>query len=301
MSIDVTMDAPLAPEAAMEVPLMRRFYWSLRRELWEYRSLYLVPLGMSALVLIGSLIGLVTLPDKLRAATALDPVQQQLHIQQPYAFAALLLMGSTFLVAVFYCLDTLYGERRDRSILFWKSLPVSDVTTVLAKASIPIIFLPVVTLLVTVATWVIMFLLASVRLAGTGLSVGLHLSFAQMSATLFYHLILGHGLWYAPIWGWLLFCSAWAKRVPFLWATLPLLAVGLVEKIAFNTSHFANWIGYRFMTGPDNAPHRESAMVMITSATPAQFLTSPGLWVGLALAAGLLLLAVRLRREHGPI
>ena len=55
-------------------------------------------------------------------------------VEQPYTFAAFLLMGTTFIVAMFYCLEALYGERRDRSILFWKSLPVSDLTTVLAKA-----------------------------------------------------------------------------------------------------------------------------------------------------------------------
>ena len=51
-------------------------------------------------------------------------------------------MLTAFLVGVFYCLDALHGERRDRSILFWKSLPVSDLTTVLAKASVPCRVLP---------------------------------------------------------------------------------------------------------------------------------------------------------------
>ena len=51
-------------------------------------------------------------------------------------------MFTTFIVGVFYCLDALHGERRDRSILFWKSLPVSDLTTVLSKASIPLVVLP---------------------------------------------------------------------------------------------------------------------------------------------------------------
>ncbi len=53
-------------------------------------------------------------------------MRQREMITQPYDFAALLIMGVTFVVAVFYCLDALHGERRDRSILFWKSLPVSD-------------------------------------------------------------------------------------------------------------------------------------------------------------------------------
>ena len=54
------------------------------------------------------------------------------------------IMFATFLVGIFYCLDALHGERRDRSILFWKSLPVSDLTTVLSKASIPFAVLPLI-------------------------------------------------------------------------------------------------------------------------------------------------------------
>ena len=61
-------------------------------------------------------------------------------------------MGTTFIVGIFYCLDALYGERRDRSILFWKSLPVSDLTTVLSKASIPLVVLPLLAFAITVVT-----------------------------------------------------------------------------------------------------------------------------------------------------
>ncbi len=281
----------------------RLMYWAVRRELWESRSIYIAPLAVAALILAGFLISTIHLPDKMRAALALDPVQQHKLIEQPYTFAALLLMFSTIVVAVFYCLDALYGERRDRSVLFWKSLPVSDTTTVLSKAMIPVVVLPLLTFVITVVTHGIMLLLASARLAGTGLSVWSHLSFAQMSVILFYHLVVGHGLWYAPFWGWLLLCSAWSKRAPFLWATLPLLAVGLVEKIAFSTSHFAGWLGYRFMGGPAGATADSGPMTMasITPATPAQFLASPGFWFGLAVTAAFLAAAVRLRRYREPI
>ena len=71
----------------------------------------------------------------MQVASTLDPMLQIEFIAQPYTYAALLLMFTTFIVAVFYCLDALHGERRDRSILFWKSLPVSDLTTVLSKAT----------------------------------------------------------------------------------------------------------------------------------------------------------------------
>ena len=303
MNTDAMAEAPVEPQVVADITPIRRLAWSVRRELWEYRSIYLAPLAVAALIVVGSVIGLVRLPETLRAAAALDAIHQQAAVEQHYTFAALLLMFTTLVVGVFYCLDALYGERRDRGILFWKSLPVSDTTTVLAKATIPLVILPLVTFGVTVATQAIMLLLASGRLIGTGLSVWSHLSFGRMVAILLVHLVLGHGLWYAPFWGWLLLVSAWSRRAPLLWAVLPPLAVGLVEKIAFGTSYFAAFLGHRFMGGPGGMASGGEPMTLaaVTAGTPAQFLASPGFWLGLALTAAFLAAAVRLRRDRGPV
>jgi ABC-2 type transport system permease protein len=288
-----------APAAISEA---QRFLWCVRRELWENRYIYLAPLAVAALIVLGFVLGLAQLPETLRGVSALHPMQQHDRIEQPYAFAALLLMFTTFLVAMFYCLDALYGERRDRSILFWKSLPVSDLTTVLSKATIPFVVIPMLTWVITVATQGIMLLLAEGRLAGTGLSVWSRVSFGQMAWILFFHLLVGHGFWYAPFWGWTLLCSAWSRRAPYLWAILPLLAVTLVERIAFNTSYFGGWLAHRFMGGPEGLPPSGSPMTMAAlTPTPGQFLTSPGFWFGLALATVFLAAAVRLRRYREPI
>jgi ABC-2 type transport system permease protein len=284
----------------------RRMYWSVRRELWESRSIYIAPLAVAALILAGFLISAIHLPDKMRAALALNPMQRHELIEKPYNFAALLIMGTTFIVAVFYCLDALHGERRDRSILFWKSLPVSDLTTVLSKASIPLVVLPLLTFAITVVTHWIMLLLSTAVLLGSGLSVTTlwtHLPLWHMSLMLLYHLLAIHALWYAPIFGGLLLVSGWARRAPFLWAALPLLAIGVVEKIAFNTSHFAAMLGHRISGGPEGAASTVGGMSMdsLTQLTPGQFLISPGLWIGLAVTAVFLAAAVRLRRYREPI
>src|SRR6266581_2237723 len=150
----------------------RRMYWLVRRELWENRSIYIAPLAVAAVILFGFLISTIHLPDKMRAALALDPAKQHELIEQPYSFAALLIMGTTFIVTVFYCLDALHGERRDRSILFWKSLPVSDLTTVLSKASIPLVVLPLLTFTITVAMQLIMLLQTSLVLIFHDMSPG---------------------------------------------------------------------------------------------------------------------------------
>jgi ABC-2 type transport system permease protein len=288
------------------IPASRRMYWSVRRELWESRSIYIAPLAIAALILIGFLISTIHLPDKMRAASALNPMQQHELIQQPYNFAALLIMATTFIVSLFYCLDALHSERRDRSILFWKSLPVSDLTTVLSKASIPLVVLPLLTFAITIVTQGIMLLLSTAILLAHGLSVATlwnHVSLFQMSLMLLYHLLAIHVFWYAPIYCWLLLVSAWARRAAFLWAALPLLAVGIVEKIAFNTSHFAAMLQHRLGGGPEGVAFSAGNMSMdpLTQLTPGRFMISPGLWIGLAIAAACLAAAVRLRRYQGSI
>ncbi len=291
----------MAPPAASPT---RSVYWSVRRELFEYRSIYIAPLAVAALFLFGYLISAIRLPHKLQAA-ALDPIQQHKLIVHPYDVAALLIMGATFIIALFYSVDALHGERRDRSILFWKSLPVSDLTTVLSKASIPLVVIPLLTFAITVVTQFVMLLLSSAVLLGSGLSLATlwtQVSLPQTSLLLLYHLVTVHALWYAPIYAWLLMVSGWARRAPFLWATLPLLAIGVVEKIAFNTTHFAAMLGNR-MSGDAAAVTVPGSMPMdpMTHITPGHFLGSPGLWIGLAIAAALLAAAVRLRRYQGPI
>lgn len=304
---NVIAESQLRSEAVApgETSAAGRMYWSVRRELWENRSIYLAPLSVAALFLAGFFIGLIHLPERMRAAAALSPMQQHAAIGQPYVLVALMLMAIDLVVALFYCLDALYGERRDRSVLFWKSLPVSDLTTVLAKTSIPILVLPLVTFAVTVATHFIMLLVSSAVLAGSNMSVATlwaNVPFFRTSAINLFHLVVFHGIWYAPFYGWLLMVSAWAKRAPFLWATLPPVAIGTVEKLAFNTSHFATMVKYRLMGGPESAaPAGRMTMDMLAPHHLGQFLTSPGLWIGLAITAAFLFAAVRLRRNQAPI
>ena len=282
----------------------QRFYWSVRRELWETRSLYLAPLAVAVLIVVASLVGAVHLPERLRDAS-LAPAAQQDLVEQPFTFAALLLMFSTLVVGVFYAVEALQAERRDRSILFWKSLPVSDLMTVVAKASVPIVILPLVTWAVTVVTQAVMMMIGSARLVGSDPAIASrwsHLSLVQMAGILFVHLLFGHGLWWAPLWGWLLMVSAWARRAAFLWATLPLLAVALLERIAFNTSYFTGLLIYRLGGGPMGFEPSGRAMSMgaITLAGPAQFLTDFGFWSGLAALAIFVAVAARIRRARGP-
>lgn len=292
---------------AVEISAARRFYWSVRRELWEYRSIYMGPLAVGAVVVIGFLIALVSLPGRMRAASALG--ERELHevIEQPFLIAALMIMGVEMFVAVVYSLDALYGERRDRSVLFWKSLPVSDLTTVLSKASIPILLLPFVAWIATVATQLVMLLVGSAVLAASGMRAApmwTHVPLLETSWINFAHLVTFHGIWYAPLYAWLLLVSAWATRAPFLWAVLPPVAVGIFERVAFGSGHFARILQTYFLGDPSDEPSEmtmEMSMDMLAPPTLEHFFTDPRLWIGLTVTAAFLLAAVRLRRVRGPM
>ena len=292
-------------DTSVAIGAWRRFAWSLRRELWESRSIYLAPLAVAAVIVVGALLAAFQLPDKMRAAAALAPPARHEAIVQHYLVASLLLMATTFVVAAFYCFDAFQSERRDRSILFWKSLPVSDLTTVLAKASIPLVVLPLLTVALTFVVHVVMLLVGSAALAASGQAGMLwsEVDLPRMTVLILYHMVTVHALWYAPIYAWLLLVSAWANRVPWLWATLPLLAIGTVERIAFGSTHFALFIAARFAGAPEGDDfHTPGSMLdPLMRMMPGKFLASPGLWIGLAVAAAFLFAAVRLRRSRGPL
>jgi ABC-2 type transport system permease protein len=290
--------------APVESSATRLFYWSLRRELWENRAIYLGPLAAAALFLLGYLINMINLRRRLQGGGMLDPAQQHAVLAAPYEMAGALIMGTGFIVGIFYSLDALYGERRDRSILFWKSLPVSDLTSVLSKVTIPLVVLPLLSFAITVVTQAIMLLASRVVLLGTGLNLAIlwtQSSFLRFTLLLLYHIVTVHGLWYAPFYGWLLLVSAWAPRAPFIWAFLPPFAISGFEKLAFNTSHFLTMLKDR-LAGPENPAAPGSTLMQVMAAlTPGQFFSLPGLWIGLAIAGICLAAAVRLRKSRGPI
>ncbi len=285
----------------------RPFYWSVRRELWENRSIYIAPLIVAAVELFGFLVSSIGLPDRRRAVLLLGPAKARAAIGVPYDVAAIMLILTAFVVGVFYCLDALYGERRERSILFWKSLPVSDRTTVLSKTSVPLLVLPLVTFVTIVGTQLLMLLWTSILLMTHGMSPAstwTYLPLFQQCVVLLY----GLGaitVWHAPIYGWALLVSGWARRATFLWAVLPVFAIAVFEKITFNTSHFAGLVKDRLLGFAPNAfafgLHRGVAIDSLVQLTPGRYLSTPGLWLGLVFAAVCIAAAIRLHRYRGPL
>jgi len=212
----IPLSSPAKPAATVLSPT-RPFVCCVRRELWENRSVYLAPLAVAGVVLFGFVIsataGIWTSPLHI------DPTASPDKLADPYGFAAAFVLGTAFIVSFFYSIDCLYGERRDRSILFWKSLPVSDLTTVLSKAFIPLVFLPCSPMrsrsslnvsCCCTARWSSPLADKASRCSGRSYIC------SRCLPDLLFHIVTVHMLWYTPIYAWLLLVSAWAppRSVP---------------------------------------------------------------------------------------
>ena len=197
----MTIDSNLMPEAggapiagvepaAVAQTSTQPFQWSVRRELWEYRSIYIAPLAAAAVVLFGFVLGAINLPDAIRqfeAREGVDPGNQLgMAAMAVMAATAMVVIVTGVIVGMFYCLGALHNERRDRSLLFWKSLPVSDLTAVAAKATIPLVVLPLVTLVVVAAMQLIMLMVSTVALLLNNIdpmALWARLPFAELAET----------------------------------------------------------------------------------------------------------------------
>ncbi|HET8887920.1 MAG TPA: ABC transporter permease [Candidatus Angelobacter sp.] len=290
--------------APRTISFFRSFYWSVRREFWENRLIYVAPLAAAAIFLGSLIVNMIALRHRMHGVWPVGALRQHDALALPYELSAALIMGIAMVVGIFYSLDALYGERRDRSILFWKSMPVSDLTTVLSKMAIPLVIIPVLSYAITLVTHFIMLLLASAVLVGSGANIaalGTQESFFRFSLNLFYHMLTVHGLWYAPLYAWLLLVSAAAPRAPFVWAVLPPLVVWGVEKMAFNTTYFLALLKVRLMGPPDPEMTMPPNTDFMSTLIPRHFFDQPGLWAGLGVAAVFLAIAIRLRRYRGPV
>jgi ABC-2 type transport system permease protein len=295
---------------ALTVSATRPMYWSVRRELWENRSIYVAPLAVAAVYLVGFLISLIWLPRSMRGMGAPDSTPLIIQLAMPYAHAGMLIEVIAFMVGIFYSLEALHGERRDRTILFWKALPVSDLTTVVAKASIPLVVLPLLAFAITVPLQLAMRLLNAAVLLLSGMSTSTPWAppLFEMQLVLLYS-VIAIALWHAPLYMWLLLVSGWARRAAFLWAVLPPLAIAAAEYIAFHTHYLGSLMQDRlvgfaaraFDLKDKNGVAVDPHFIPLAQLAPGRFLSSPSLWLGLIVAGGLLAAAVRLRRYREPL
>jgi ABC-2 type transport system permease protein len=286
----------------------------VRREFWEHRVLWMAPLAVAGTLLFCALPAHVN-PDLSPQDRAewLDPQ----HRAGVFAFAQWALSLPHFLVMVivlnFYLLDCLNAERKDRSILFWKSLPVSDGATVGSKLLVGLVIVPFGVFLVALVTNLLFTAIWNTR-AALGHSEAFvlwdTLAWLKVEILMLYGLVVSI-LWYAPLAAYLLLVSAWARRNVFLWATLPPLLAVIVERIAFGTHFVGGLIQYRtwgiwsalglpleaghsmIRVGHDNLV---SFTALFDDLNIGLLFTNIDLWLGVIVAAALAVAAARIRR-----
>ena len=281
----------------------RPYVWSVRRELWENRSVWIAPVIVGFVAVAGFIATIPALATNVAQLAGPDVDKAHTFVHGPYGAAAMLGFAVAFLVGVFFCLDALSGERRDRSVLFWKSLPVSDATAVLAKATIPLAVLPALVFAVTVAAFVVIATLSALILDGASTDLLFHHVQPVRSTIAVLYAVIVIALWHAPIYAWLLLVSAWARRAALIWAVLPWLVIVTLERLLFQSGRFAAYLGF-LLTGWATRAfgwQDDSMTNVLGSLRPLEVVRLPAIWIGLAFAVACLIGAIRLRRTSEPL
>lgn len=300
---------------------MNRFLGLLKRELQEHPALYVGPLGVnlfvavSALLLVARAIG--SAETLRRIAGYIDMADDRAREFGGTALLATpmwLVVVVTISIGYFYFIDCLYAERKDRTILFFKSFPVSDSETVLSKLFCGVIVLPALSLAALAVTQLFVLAVISIALAAAGASpAGLWSARSILSNWAFtFYVLVSCALWYAPFIAFLLLVSAWAKRAVFLWSVLPFFVIQaeflLPGRNFIAPLIFGHMSGYpaaafafndRVMAGDQAALQelfRDGGISPLSLADPGGFFGDPNLWVGAVVAALFVTAAIWLRR-----
>jgi ABC-2 type transport system permease protein len=306
---------------------MKSMQWLIRREFWENKGMFFwAPLVVGAILV--AFIGFTTLYFGVQ-------YQQVANVGEEERAAIVHMMASAYMtssvpiflmmtvIVFFYALSALYDDRRDRSILFWKSLPISDRATVISKVVAALVVAPLICSVVAIATSLLLLVFVCISLAINGV----HIVAALISDPALYLAplaVLGllpvYFLWALPTVGWLLLVSSWARSKVFLWAVgSPLLALVVVKwatyefQTGWNVDWLAEhivarglagvvpgiWLVFAHVAGGGMVIHSEhKAALDLTEVFGRSWgtLATPDVWIGAAVGVALIVGAVRLRR-----
>jgi len=261
-----------------------KFPTLIRRELWESRALYRAPLITAAVILVLWIWGALFKANNFnfnytRPATDY-PNDFSMTGVGLYGVSVPLFFVSS-VVCGFYLLDCLYAERKDRSILFWKSLPVSDLQTVMSKFLVATVVAPLGVFVLATLLYPVVYAIAAAgvpvftaRAGGWNTGEWLRAEATMLGA------LIATQLWYAPLAAWNMLASVVSRRSPALIAILPVMVLVVGEGFMFRSKHLITFVGQRMRPVFD----------------PIEGLQRPSLWIGLAVTAGMLYIVIRLRR-----
>jgi ABC-2 type transport system permease protein len=279
----------------------------IRRELWEHRVLWIAPLVLAALFIAGCIVlgGSSLSGFETHGWPRSSPSNGEFGFVMFQLVSTVILFALMSVVIFFYLTDCLYAERKDRSILFWKSLPVSDAATVLSKLSVALFVVPLGVFVVALVTNVLAFAILWLWIRGTPFLQ----QFLQWDTLTWLRLhgilltdVLITALWYAPLAAYQLLVSAWAKSNVFVWTILPPLALSIGEWAVFGTWNIRDVILQRLMFSPSQGGATASSAahgsvdVMLSQISAVGLLATPALWIGVAVAGLFVFAAIRIRR-----
>ena len=314
---------------------MNTYKWLLKREFWEHKGgFFWAPAIASAIYLFFSVIGSFVVHAGLQhtqhnghdvnmgtlAAQVSDPAHAS-DLANALQAIFQIVSAPPLIVAVFvvffYCLGCLFDERKDRSLLFWKSLPVSDGQTVASKVISAMLVAPLIAVTIAVATGLLFFMLTSAFVVAHGASAMPLWNIGSIAAGIA-NMVLSipmWALWALPTVGWLMLCSSFASRVPFLWAVLSPVLLGAIVAIVnvmpwfglTNEWYWANIPGrllgglvpgiellYRHANVSVNGPQDLARVLSLGNSYAG--MANPQLWIGALVGAAMILGALRIRK-----
>lgn len=292
----------------------------IKREFWEHRSMWVTPVAIASIVILGTLTTLVFAGDFAKeldlaifgAQNIAGDMERKAMLSGFFVMSSPLFLLGLVILMVFYTLDSLYAERKDKSILFWRSLPVTDAETVISKLLTALILVPAITLAAVFATHLINLIMTAVWVSMKGGDAGVLIwGSVSLLDNWFAAIIVIYSacIWMSPFVGWFLFVSGYTKRAPLLMAFLPLILIPMVEGIFLRSAHFAEAVWGRLAQIPlfsgidieaifeDDRPHLNEEMISLLSAIDfGKFITSIDTWIGIIVCGLLVTAAIYVRR-----
>ncbi len=318
---------------------MKTFAALLKREYWEHRFAFSrLPLILGGMFLFGIILFVTWLsvtegridPDffilENFAKQVTELSHEKLSIGYQIGFMALSTLSNMILmfVLLFYYLGSLLDDRKDRSILFWRSMPVSDTQSVLSKLVAGSLMTPLIWAVIFTVVYSILLVIFSVLLFDSGLSLWSHIWYPANPIRDFFSYVVAfviNAFWLFPLWTYCMMLSARAKGKVFLWFALPIAVVSLLQLwisnlLQMNTGpNLTVVIGQRFMSGTiPIAGDFQNDSFLINGISVGQMkegealfspydwsiminkFAEPGMWYGLILGAVFLSVAIYLRR-----
>ena len=293
----------------------------IKRELWEHRAIFVTPIAIASIVTLGVLTALAFAGEFQQeldlaifgAQNVVGEVERRVFLTAFFGGTSWLFLVGLAILTVFYALDSLYAERKDKSILFWRSLPVTDAETVISKVLTAVIAIPAIAIAGIILTHLVNLVIMSIWVATKGGSAatliwGSAAFFDNWMSTIL--VIYAGAIWMSPFLGWFLFVSAWTRRAPFMVAFLPLVLIPLIEGIFFRSAHFAEAVWGRsaqiplFQVGIDveeffdeETIHLSEEMVSLLGLIDlGRFFTSVDTWIGIIVCGLLVTAAIYVRR-----